>query len=629
MHLIAKIRHVATRDWVIGLFLLSVFLLTNGYIYGWDDQHLEIPLLKSLIDPDLYPGDYYVEGLKDNFTSYLYPLLARVISTEQIPAAFLLLFLLSRFIFFTFIYRFWHLLSGDRLEAVLCTLMVMLLGRVDEFLYRTFSHQEFALAIIFIGIFLFYRDRYLLSALTLGLAANFHVLYSLFPFTYMLLYLAVTQKGADLKSLAKTTGAFLAGSLPIIIWVIHRKLLASPQGTSDPSEWMNLYKIACPQNLVLYDNSLGEVLRDWTLLLERVRPYLILLVFLGLNQIYNEAFRRDRKTKIAIVCGFGLIGISFLFTYLWPIRQVLDLNLIRNNQYIMFFLMGYTALLTARLVMREKLWLVMPFLTAFVLIRFGDMIALYTGGLMFILLTMKTRIDRGRQQEYFRPILSFLAICSIILAVGIGREFQIHRFSQSALLCLIITIALIWVAGIWHDLLKNSKQKYLLRLFLLLLPFAALITNYVGYHRTHIQIEKTGMGFWQLQRNWLDMQRYVKNHLPKNALLLVPHDMEMGGFRIFSERPILVSYRDCGVIGFDYSAAVEWQTRIREVGDFKVLIDKPLTTALKNAIEKYQVNYIVFMLYTDPGGNALLEPIYRNETFALYKVKPNSVQLER
>ena len=63
---------ILSSDWMIGLLLLGVFLSTNGYMYAWDDQHLEIPLLKSLIDPQLYPNDYYVDGLERNFPSFFY-----------------------------------------------------------------------------------------------------------------------------------------------------------------------------------------------------------------------------------------------------------------------------------------------------------------------------------------------------------------------------------------------------------------------------------------------------------------------------------------------------------------------------------------------------------------------------
>jgi len=620
-----KILRFLTREWVIGLFLLLVFLLTNGYTYGWDDQHLEIPLLKSLINPDLYPGDYYVQSLKTHFTSYLYPLLAKVIAIDQIPAVFLLLFLISRYVLFTFIYRLWHLVSGQKTAAVMATLMIILLGRVDEFLYRTFSHQEFALAMIFIGIYFFYRERFILAALILGLAANFHVLYSLFPVVYLMTYLAVYRRGRSLKLMAQTLAGFLIAALPIMIWALRKKLNPAADAAPVPPNWMDLYKIACPQNLVLYDNTPAEVFSSWPLFLERFQPYALLLVFWAVHRFHNAIFQGDKKTRAAVSAGFGLIAFSYVFNYVWPVRQILDLNLVRNSQYILFFLMGYTALLMTRVVRGDPMWVVVPFLTAFILIRFGGWIAVEAGILIFLLLTLRARIEQKGGRLLACP--NEIALCAGMLAcaVGIIYEFRIHKFSHSALLCLLITVVLIWVAGIWDFLLKSKRHRQFLRIMLLLLPFTALFINFIGYHRTRQHMERQGTGFWQLQRNWLDMQLYVKNNLPQNALLLVPYDMEMGGFRIFSERPIVVSYRDCGIIGFDYAAAIEWQSRIRDIENFKVLIAGSLTQALKNAIEKYGVNYIVFMRYADPGANTLLEPIYQNETFALYQVKLNPV----
>ena len=93
----------------------------------------------------------------------------------------------------------------------------------------------------------------------------------------------------------------------------------------------------------------------------------------------------------------------------------------------------------------------------------------------------------------------------------------------------------------------------------LTIPFFLLTLNFIFYHKLHADIERTGTGFWQLQRNWIDMQNYVRENTPKDALFLVPYDMEMGGFRIRSERSIVMSYRDCGVIGFDYQAGKEWK----------------------------------------------------------------------
>ena len=158
----AKLKAILSWDWVIGLILLGIFLATNGYTYGWDDQHLEIPLLKSLIDPQLYPGDYYVASLKKNFISVFYVLLAKFITVDQVPAAYLVLYLISRYFFFFWSYKLWKLLTKEKLTAFLVAVSLILIGRVEEFLYRTFSHQEFALAIIMGGIYFFFQGRFLL-----------------------------------------------------------------------------------------------------------------------------------------------------------------------------------------------------------------------------------------------------------------------------------------------------------------------------------------------------------------------------------------------------------------------------------------------------------------------------------
>lgn len=178
----------------MAFLVLLLFYMTNGYMFGWDDQHLEVPLLKSLIDESLYVGDYYVASLKKNFTSFFYPILAKIISVDQIEPAYFLLFLLSRYFMFFWMYQLWVSLSRDRLTAFLCLATFILMGRTDEFLYRTFSHQEFALAMIFAGIYLFYRDRFLLASALLGLSVNIHALYSLFPMIYVLVYLGITHR---------------------------------------------------------------------------------------------------------------------------------------------------------------------------------------------------------------------------------------------------------------------------------------------------------------------------------------------------------------------------------------------------------------------------------------------------
>src|SRR5258708_37657581 len=100
-----RFQRVLSHDFSVVFFILIAYLCTNSYIYAWDDQHLEIPLLKHLIDPSLYRGDYYVESLAKNFSSYLYPILSKCITVAQIPTVYWILFLFSRYLMFFFFYK--------------------------------------------------------------------------------------------------------------------------------------------------------------------------------------------------------------------------------------------------------------------------------------------------------------------------------------------------------------------------------------------------------------------------------------------------------------------------------------------------------------------------------------------
>jgi len=89
---------------------------------------------------------------------------------------------------------------------------------------------------------------------------------------------------------------------------------------------------------------------------------------------------------------------------------------------------------------------------------------------------------------------------------------------------------------------------------------------------------------------------------------------------------VVVCTRDCGIIGFDYPATVEWSKRMQDVKGFVVMTHNTneVTQAVVNAIVKYKVDYIVFMKYYAPTDN---DPhfyrMYTNEVFSLFKVRVN------
>ncbi len=563
-----RLRILFSNDFFVSAVFLIVYLFTNSYILGWDDQHLEIPLLKHLIDPALYKGDYYVESLAKNFSSYLYPILAKLITVPQIPAVYFMLFLISRYAMFFFIYKLWLYISKDRFAACAAVITFIVLGRTEEFLYRTFSHQEFCYIFLFSGLYLFYRERFLLAALLFGIGANFHAIYNLMGILYMLGFLLVFHPNR-IRMFLTAGMTFALGCMPFLSWQIPRSINDKLVGTSVPvSEWMPLYFQSCPQNLLFNNTPWNEAIKNWPFMLSALEPYIFILVLYIFLLIVSPAFREDKKINVLVWVGFTLIIFSTIFSYVIPSRFVVDLNLMRNEQFIAFFLIAYTTFWAVKRVREGSNW------------------QAFLAGLAFLIVGFVSRgnIDRGFH-KYF-PVMVIMSFIFIFLQM----RFQVK-----------------WDA-------------YLRRAFIII-PLGAALISFSLYHHTMLELRGKGTGFWQLQRNWEDIQQYVRNNTPKKAMILAPINMDMGGFRIHSDRKIVVCIRDCGIIGFDYSASIEWLRRMNDLKDFTVFTNGSVLKAVMIAIAKYKVDYIVFMRYYEPqADNSILRKLYQNEVFSLFKV---------
>jgi len=563
-----RFKSFISNDFLAAAVFLVVYLCSNSYIFGWDDQHLEIPLLKHLIDPSLYKGDYYVESLAKNFSSYLYPILARFIKASQVQSAYLVLFLIARYFIFLSLYKLWKFLSKDKFAAVCAVLMFILLGRTEEFLYRTFSHQIAGECFMFAGIYFFYKERFLLAALIFGLAANIHGIYNLFPMIFMWVFLVLFHPKRF--SMAIKTGLiFTVSCLPFLLWQLPRSIHEKIVGPSIPvNQWMPLYLESCPQNFIFNGVHLDVALKDPVFIFERLEPYLFLLVLYVFLLLFFPPFRKDTKTHVVVWVAYALIIFSNIFSLVIPSRFVLDLNLLRNEQFIRIFLMAYATFWAVDTVKKTKPWQAILAALIFLCIGFGNWL-------------------------YFLPKLKIY----LPAIIGMAAIFIVLSFKQS------------------------SKFGLYLRRALIIIPLLWSFYSWCKFHYDFIQVKHHGQGFWQFQRNWEDMQRYVRDHTPKEATILAPIDTDIGGFRIQSERKVVVCNRDCGIIGFDYAATLEWKRRMEDMKGFIVMTNKSVDQPILNGILKYKVDYVVFMKYYEPRkDNPVFKKIYENEVLSLFKV---------
>jgi hypothetical protein len=563
------VKRLFQNDFFLAFLFLVAYLCTNSYIFAWDDQHLEIPLLQRLIDPTLYKGDYYVEGLVKNFSSYLYPILARIISTDQIQPTYIILFLIARFWMFYWVFRLWNFIAKDRFAASMAVLMFFLMGRTEEFLYRTFSHQEFSYMFMFAGFYYFYKERFLVAAIWLGIGANFHAIYNLFPFAYMIVYLLLFNKNRVVL-ISKSMIAFILFALPFLYWQIPHSLHRDVANIPKVAEWLPLYLIACQQNFIFWTSTLNEALQNIPFILVRLEPYLYLLGLYAFLMLVEKKVRDDKKLLSVVLVSYAFIMITYFFSYVHPSRFIIDLNLLRNEQFVRFMLMGYLTIWAYRIIVSAK------------------------------------------------PLVALL-VTAIFMIIGFGTVFQfVPRFMQykfSIIAILACTVIIFIKPQLKH------LQKYFIAIILL-----SSFVNYSIYHYYYLQMRSQGTGLWQMHRNWVDMQKYVRAHTPKDSVIMTPYDTEYGGFRIYSQRRVLVCYRDCGIIGFDYPAILEWDQRIKDIKGFQMYVNAVPQEAILKGILKYKVDYIVFMNYYQPNEvNPIIKKLYQNEVFSLYEVHTKKI----
>ncbi len=563
-----RLKHLLANDFFAAFLLLAAYLCCNSYIYGWDNQHLEIPLLKRLIDPSLYKGDYYVDSLVNNFSSYLYPILAKFITVAQVPTAYFVLFLVFRYLIFLLLYKLWRLLEPDRFTVGCAIIMFMVLGRTEELLWCTFSHETVGQCLMFAGIYLFYKERFMLAALIFGLAANIDGIYSLFGLFYMLVFLFFYH-ARRWEMIFKANLIFILGSLPFLFWQVPRSLHDKLIGASVPiSEWLPLYLASCPQNFLFGGTPLEQAWADKAAFWGSIEPYVFLGFLYAFLYFIYPPLRQDKKTNVLVGTAFTLVIFSTIFTYAIPSRFVIDLNLIRNEQFIRLFLMSYTTFWAFKTVKEAKPWQALIAAMTFLFIGFGNWSSFPV-----------------KVQKNIFPLIAMVLV------------FIILNFKR------------------W------PKLDIYLRKALIVIPLLAAFISFCIFHYNYLQARNYGDGPWQLLRNWINMQEYVRDHTPKDAMVLTPIDIAFGGFRINSERKVLVCQRDCGIVGFDYGAVVEWQKRMQDMKDFVMLAYHPVNQAVYVAIMKYKVDYVVFMKYYEPQADSpALKKMYQNEAFSLYQV---------
>ena len=171
--------------WLYAICTALLFILYKGYLFGSSDQSEHLPPVYQLFDSALYSGDYYMKAYHEAFSIRFYYvwfvyLLSNLLTVEW--TCFLMTIFSASLVNYSFMKITRHI-SSNEIAPYLVPLF--LIGTVDftiggnHLLINMFVCSTLAKALGAFGLYHFFREKYYVMAVLLGLATLFQALVGL------------------------------------------------------------------------------------------------------------------------------------------------------------------------------------------------------------------------------------------------------------------------------------------------------------------------------------------------------------------------------------------------------------------------------------------------------------------
>ena len=550
-----------------------------GYRFGDSNQGITIPILKRFMDSSLYKWDVMV-ATGERFPTIFYATLAAVLpGREAIPAAFLILYVVSIAAALAGVYRIGRWCGGR--EAGLLALLIAVPvrnGIANESLYRVqFSHSHLASALVIWAMVLFLEGRRVVPLLMLSLGAYNHVLYSVYVLVPCLLVVLFEAREAGRRRTLWRLAAGVLPLLPFVVWTLSHSTPMTP-------EWLSLLRLRSAHHS--FPSYFGGSLAAGAFLL-------------ALGTLTLSRLPRAKRVVVALFfVGFAVqFVLGTVFTEFVPLKAVLQFQPHRCWRFLMLILYGLgaagvvagwragglarvAAAFTAFVLVNPQLEPLLP-LAVLLQAAFGRPQAetwarLTAVGTLAVLAGWDAPHLELNWAEYPLDALTtptVLGAAALAVLVLIGRELGVRERRWAALAAVAGT--LLWLGPATYER-KRAR--------------------------------------WE-SGPWRDVQDWVRLHTPKDAVLVTPP--QEAGFRVFSERTVVGEWKDGTQQYFDEQFANEWSARMQALGPegYARLTDQQLTDIAR----RFRASYVVAPLRQ---RRPALDERYRNNHYAVYAVPP-------
>ncbi len=585
---------------LVAVFIVSGLILVRGYGFPTDSHTVEIPPILSMLDPQLYSKDFFVQEMLQftprNYYNYLIYLLAQ--AGLGIPLSLFICYIAALTSFVFGLFAIAKTVGKSHLSSViLCfwvfTGMVGTLGGNELFRsgpYPPGSYPSiYALGIVVWGIYF-------------SLRRSWHFAYGFFGAACLLQFLVGALPAVLISPLlildVWRTRRWLLGIIAVFLLVIGAGLVYVPmvlQGNTSTSllsnqEFVQLYGyIRHPHHIV--PSSWSK--KNWV---QFLLFYLGGIICLFKTRSLNPNFRLGA----IVVVGMMFLGllVNFMFVEIYPLAIVAKLQLARMTPYgKLAILIGLTALFDEHL--KQENWLVCLFLALIPVSHYpGLLLVLFALGLtalttvpipskiqgigVGIALVFSTLLFTSSIAYIVSTILGWSILLAILLAPSLLKEFILK---QKTRITVALTLAIFTSSTILLGV-TNLLPSPLNQLFNRQVAVAQLTTQKQGDKKLPPEIIPLAMKFKEVST--------------KDALIIIPPSIHK--FDLLSQRSILVNFKR-----FPYTdrGIVEWKNRMEAVlgvpleqvsgfqSKFDEFYDSRSSQDLVQVAKQYQAEYIL------------------------------------
>lgn len=569
-------------------------------MFGGGNHAIQIPLLKSYFRPDLYPNDPMV-ATRSHFITFYFMFLAAIEKLfGNLELIFFIAQLITEILISIAIYQFALAVFRDRNTAIIALLLIftnkpMLGGPIIHWNHHT--HTYAAMPLILWSFSLFLKQHTKKAYALLGFAANINIQSVTFvlPMFALVSLLGIRKKAiaigwhAAIIGLLKEFALFALFALPCLVWAF------SKTGGAITEEWVQQLRVRSSHHSFPF---------SWD-----VKGYTNYLLFFIFGIItWSLALKRDENRETHKILGwFGLVvlllcGMGVIFSEWIPIKIVLRAQLFRSTKFLAIFIVFYASYAIRYLWNQRAGNKVLAASTFLILL-----LPKYLEFLVLLILLYQI-LEVKNLYWWTAPIVTAVLILRVYIphaefpkGINLNEIIAFIRpFFEIKLRVVILATFLFWMS-----LKKVTSNHWLHRSSTMAAFLVILIYIFPATHSQLISpVEKRG--------NWVRMQVWARENTPRDAIFLTPTRRQ--GFRVFSERSIVVEEKDGTQQYFKSDYSYEWWARMKDVERNGKSYDNLSAKQLEELCQKYGASYLVF-----PNSKPLSFPqVYEDNDYRIY-----------